>query len=73
MEKYPAYLIRKSGAKVVHIWTGMDTACHMYVTGGLRKNHYEVSNNSHGKRICHMCMMNYRKFLDQQELQKEKS
>jgi hypothetical protein len=52
------YLVRKKNAKTAHIWTGYDTACRMYSTGGLRKKAYEVV--SMGKLppyipVCTMC------------------
>jgi hypothetical protein len=50
------WLIRKKGAKVAaHIWTGTDTACRMYSTGGLRKNRYVVVNDKGNHEICYMC------------------
>lgn len=36
------YLVRKKNAMTAHIWTGYDTACRMYSTGGLRKKAYMV-------------------------------
>ena len=51
------YLVRKKNAKTVHIWTGYDTVCRMYSTGGLRKKAYEVVIKS-DMPICHMCKIN---------------
>lgn len=36
------YLVRKKNAMTAHIWTGYDTACRMWSTGGLRKKAYMV-------------------------------
>jgi len=48
------YLVRKKNAKTAHIWTGYDTACRMYSTGGLRKKAYQVVSAS-DLQICTMC------------------
>jgi len=51
------YLIRKKGKnKAAHIWTGQDTVCRMWSTGGIDKRRaYDVFDESKGLRICHMC------------------
>ena len=48
------YLVRKKNAKTAHIWTGYDTACRMYSTGGLRKKAYKVASTS-DLPVCTMC------------------
>lgn len=51
------YLHRKRVTKKtrVHIWTGFDTACRMYSTGGLRPEKYQVSKTDMGLSTCLMC------------------
>lgn len=50
------YLIRKRGkASRAHIWTGQDTACRMYSTGGLRKDRFYLSEAPGDHPICQMC------------------
>lgn len=49
------YLVRKKNAKTAHIWTGYDTACRMYSTGGLQKKAYAVVNES-DLPACSMCV-----------------
>lgn len=52
------YLIRKRGEKVkAHYWDGMDTACRMASTGGLKMDGFAVTDSPMGKQICHMCQM----------------
>lgn len=48
------YLVRKKNAKTAHIWTGYDTACRMYSTGGLRKKAY-IAVATTDLPICTMC------------------
>lgn len=57
------YLIRNKGGKTAaHIWTGKDTACTMFSTGGLSSNRgYIVSDSTFGRRICTMCVNNAKK------------
>jgi hypothetical protein len=52
-----AFLIRDSGkSKAAHIWTGSDTACRMWSTGGLKKRRgYSIWSHPDGHSICHMC------------------
>jgi hypothetical protein len=50
------YLIKKTGVKVrAHIWTGEDTVCRMWSTGGLRQQRFEVREDRGDHQICHMC------------------
>ena len=52
---YGKYLVSKKQKSVAHIWTGADTACRMYSTGGMSKSKKSVSDNPNGKPICTMC------------------
>ena len=38
------FLVRRNKPRVAHIWTGDDTACRMYSTGGLEKLKYVVAD-----------------------------
>jgi hypothetical protein len=50
------FLIRKQGAKVkAHLWTGDDTVCRMWSTGGLKQPRFEVRVDRGDHEICHMC------------------
>ena len=49
------YLTSKKRPKVAHIWTGSDTACRMYGTGGLKQKKYQVTDSDMGLPICTMC------------------
>lgn len=51
------YLIRTKGKnKAAHIWTGQDTVCRMWSTGGIDKRRmYDVHDDNKGLRICHIC------------------
>lgn len=55
METDITYLVRKKKSTVAHIWTGRDTACRMYSTGGLVKRKYELSASSRNLPTCAMC------------------
>lgn len=54
-----AYLIRVHGlgskSPRAHLWTGTDTVCRMWSTGGLAKSKYSVQADSRGLEICTMC------------------
>lgn len=50
------YLVRKKKAKTAHLWTGFDTVCRMYSTGGLRKKSYQAVAQS-DLPLCAMCAM----------------
>jgi hypothetical protein len=53
----PAYLIKGQGTKArAHLWTGTDTVCRMWSTGGLSKSKYSVCSDSGGRKTCHMCL-----------------
>jgi hypothetical protein len=51
----PGYLIRVNRGERAHIWTGGDTACRMWSTGGLGTRGYEVHDDPGGRKICQMC------------------
>lgn len=39
-----------------HLWTGEDTVCRMYSTGGIRSEYIVVSEKIAADRnLCHMC------------------
>ncbi len=54
------YLIRDKGKnKAYHIWTGDDTACRMWSTGGMQKKKgYTLHDETMGLRLCCMCENN---------------
>jgi len=49
------YLVSKKKNSAAHIWTGNDTACRLFSTGGMGKKRKDVSTHTYGKRVCHMC------------------
>lgn len=49
------YLIRKKKPKTYHLWTGVDTECKMYSTGGMKKSKYIVVESHAGFSLCTMC------------------
>jgi hypothetical protein len=59
------YLHRPPSSKsAYHLFNGIDTACRMWATGGLRKEKYVVSETKPNKRLCHMCAVNLKKVID---------
>ena len=50
----------ESARKLAHIWTGSDTACHMWSSGGIARNkgQWQVFATADGKRICNQCQNN---------------
>jgi len=50
------YLLRNSLKSKAHLWDGKDTYCHMFSTGGLVKNKYQVFLKTFNQPICTMCM-----------------
>ena len=52
------YLIkyRRIKKSVVHLWTGEDTICKMYSTGGLKVEDYKVSETPENRNICQNCL-----------------
>jgi len=55
------YLIKNRGqTNKAHYWTGVDTVCRMWSTGGMaRKNDYFVSDGPNGRAVCSMCKTFY--------------
>ena len=51
------YLIHpRKPSKKAHIWTGSDTYCRMYSTGGISKNSkFEVYDTAMGRPVCALC------------------
>ena len=50
------YLAKKHKSKVVHFWTGTDTVCRQWSSGGMvNKDDYEIVTNTLGRDICHQC------------------
>ena len=50
------YLVRKKGQKQkAHLWTGGDTVCRMWSTGGLKQPQFDVVDTPGDHEICHMC------------------
>ena len=64
------YLIRKVGKKnKAHLWTGEDSYCNMYTTGGMRKTRYELKDEKGDKELCLMCTNVFKKIrLDSKPL-----
>jgi hypothetical protein len=65
MGKVMQYLIREKGQKTAaHIWTGIDTSCTMYSTGGLTSSKgYRLSDSNEGRKVCTMCVNNLKKAI----------
>ena len=49
-----SFLIRHSNRGRAHIWTGADTQCRMYSTGGLKPSKYKVVDKTN-LPICNNC------------------
>src|SRR5271166_5532841 len=51
------YLVKNHGKKTrAHYWTGSDTVCRMWSTGGLRdKSRYSVTSDDAGLPVCQLC------------------
>jgi hypothetical protein len=39
-----------------HLWTGSNTVCKLYGTGGMNKSRQMLSTTTRGKPICTMCL-----------------
>ena len=39
-----------------HIWTGADTACRLYSTGGMVPSKQQIFSQTFGKPLCQMCI-----------------
>ncbi len=48
------FLVRKNKPYTAHIWTGFDTVCRMYSTGGMSKKKFHVVEKS-SLPTCTMC------------------
>ena len=59
------YLVRRRKPKVAHIFLGVDTACRMYSTGGLKKRLYKVVDDPGELPICENCQRKFEQFFDQ--------
>ena len=56
------YLYNEKRKKTAaHIWTGEDTACRMFSTGGLKAGKKEIHDDLDHRRVCLMCQNNFRK------------
>lgn len=49
------YMIGKKKKAHAHYWTGSDTYCRMWGTGGLTKKNYKVSDTDQGRAHCSIC------------------
>ncbi|MDJ0600836.1 MAG: hypothetical protein QNJ37_18585 [Crocosphaera sp.] len=60
---YDKFLIcKKKRQTKAHIWTGLDTSCTMWSTGGLGNGKdYNLYNTNLGRDICTMCCQNSKK------------
>jgi hypothetical protein len=52
------YLIRKKKATVYHLFTGKDTVCTMYSTGGLHSENYQILTDLPNLPLCVQCRAN---------------
>lgn len=51
------YLLNPNKHKsAAHLWTGSNTVCKMYGSGGMNKRRQKVSVITLGKPICTMCL-----------------
>lgn len=53
-----SYLVPSKGKlkNAAHLWTGEDTLCRMYSTGGLKlRRGYRITESAEGRRTCVMC------------------
>ena len=54
------YLVHKSKkGTAAHVWTGEDTACRMFSTGGLGRHALKkhlVTGDPQGRRVCQLCV-----------------
>lgn len=51
------YLLNPNKHKsAAHLWTGNNTVCKMYGTGGMTKSRQITSLTARGKPICTMCL-----------------
>lgn len=51
------FLVRRGhGNGAAHVWTGYDTACRMYSTGGLKHEKYVFCLDRGQRRVCANCI-----------------
>jgi len=71
------FLIKKKKPKVIHFFSGSDTACKMYSAGGLNKDRYEIIEEKMkipmGLKICTMCKNNGNKKNKEKKPKKKKT
>jgi len=46
---------------VLHLWTGSDTVCTLFSTGGMGTRNKRLTDKTFGRRVCRMCLNNSRK------------
>jgi hypothetical protein len=56
------YNAKRKGT-AAHIWTGDDTACKMFSTGGIRRGKKELHDELDHRRVCLMCQNNAKKYF----------
>jgi very-short-patch-repair endonuclease len=49
------FLMRGESARIAHLWTGSDTLCRMFSTGGMRQDRFSVHMDPGAAEICHLC------------------
>jgi len=55
LHRHGRYLVNPQRRAKSHIWTGNDTLCKMWSTGGLKRESYEVAEQPGLNGICSMC------------------
>ena len=54
-EQATGVYLAKKNSKVVHFWTGTDTVCRMYSTGGIKSQDFDIVTTTLGRNICTQC------------------
>lgn len=65
------FFIKNKGKARAHLWTGTDTVCRMYSTGGLGRKadkRYSVQESTRGRYICTMCFIVSKKLHESAQL-----
>lgn len=57
------FLYNPKKAACAHVWTGRDTACKMYRTGGLSRRANFLFDDRGNRPVCKMCMINMNKHV----------
>ena len=52
----------KKTTSAAHIWTGNDTACRMWSTGGFLMGNKKLHDDAGKRRICMMCQSQFKKY-----------